>query len=182
MIRCDNQAMVAWLNNGCAHLPLAMKFLRKIFWLQAKFDFHLVALWIPTEANTVADAISRLDFAHFLSCSGILPSGISGNLSPTTAVIRKCCSPTTAIVGKCYSLTTAVILLSRLSPLHHITYANSSEFRNLLKWLRTRSLPKQETSYWLLMHDPCNILKWPHGRFLFGFALPMPTIPGTPPS
>jgi hypothetical protein len=44
------------------------------------------------------------------------------------------------------------------------------------------SLPKQETSYWPLMHDPRNILEWPHGRFLFSFALPTPTTPGTPPS
>jgi hypothetical protein len=99
-----------------------------------------------------------------------------------TAIIGKCCSPTMAIVGKCYSLMTAVVPLSRLSPLHHITYANSSEYRNLLKWLRTSSLPKQETSYWPLMHDPRNVLEWLHGRFLFSFALPMPTIPGTPPS
>jgi hypothetical protein len=91
MIGYDNQAVVASLNNGCARLPLAIKFLRKIFWLQAKFDFHIVASWIPTEANTMADAISRLDFAHFLSFSGIPPSGISGNLSPTTAIIGKCC-------------------------------------------------------------------------------------------
>jgi hypothetical protein len=98
-----------------------------------------------------------------------------------TAVIRKCCSLTTAIIRKCCSSTTAVTPLSCLSLLHHITYANSSEFRNLLKWLRMSSLTKQETSYWLLMHDPCNILEWPHGRFLFGFALPTPTTPGTPP-
>jgi hypothetical protein len=124
-----------------------MKFLRNLFWLRAKFDFHLVASWIPTEANTVADAISCLDFAHFLSCLGILPSGISGNLSPTMAIVGKCCSPMIAIVGKCCSLMIAIIPLSHLSPLHHITYANSSEFRNLLKWLRTSSLPKQETSY-----------------------------------
>jgi hypothetical protein len=149
MIGCDNQAVVAWLNNGCARSPLAMKFLRKFFWLQAKFDFHLVASWIPAKANTMADAISRLDFAHFLSCLGIPPSGISGNLSPMTAVVGKCysltaivgkcCSPTMAIVGKYCSPTTAVVPLSRLSPLHHITYANSSEFRNLLKWLRMSS-------------------------------------------
>jgi hypothetical protein len=87
-----------------------------------------------------------------------------------------------AIIGKCCSPTTAIVPLSRLSPLHHLTYANSSEFRNLLKWLRTSSLPKQETSYWPLMHDPRNVLEWLHGRFLFGFALPMPMIPGTPPS
>jgi hypothetical protein len=76
----------------------------------------------------------------------------------------------------------AVVPLSRLSPLHHIIYANSLEFRNLLKWLRMSSLPKQETSYWPLMHDPHNVLEWPHERFLFSFALPMPMIPGTPPS
>jgi hypothetical protein len=83
--------------------------------------------------------------------------------SPTMAIVGKCCSPTTAIVRKCYSLTMAIIrkcysltmAIIPLSPLHHITYANSSEFRNLLKWLRTSSLPKQETSYWPLMHDPC---------------------------
>jgi hypothetical protein len=61
---------------------------------------------------------------------------------------------------------------SLLSP-----HANSSEFRNLLKWLRTSSLPKQETSYWPLMHDPCNVLEWLHRRFLFGFALLTPTTP-----
>jgi hypothetical protein len=149
MIRCDNLTVVAWLNNGCTHSPLAMKFLRKIFWLSAKFDFHLVALWIPTKTNTVADAISCLEFARFHLCSGILLSGISGiALSPP-------CPPPFL-----------------LSP-----HANSSEFRNLLKWLRTSSLPKQETSYWLLMHDPCNVLEWLHGRFLFGFALSMPTTP-----
>jgi hypothetical protein len=149
MIGCDNLTVVAWLNNGCAHSPLAMKFLRKIFWLCAKFDFHLMALWIPTKTNTMADAISRLNFACFHLCSGIPPSGVSGiALSPPHP------SP------------------SLLSP-----HANSSEFRNLLKWLRTSSLPKQETSYWPLMHDPCNNLEWPHGRFLFGFALPTPTTP-----
>jgi hypothetical protein len=87
-----------------------------------------------------------------------------------------------AIVRKCCLLTMAVAPLSLLFPLHHITYANSSEFRNLLKWLRISSLPKQETSYWPLMHDPRNVLEWPHGRFLFGFALPTPMTPGTPPS
>jgi hypothetical protein len=122
MIRCDNQAMMAWLNNGCTRSPLAMKFLRKIFWLRAKFDFHLVDSWIPTEANTMADAISGLDFARFLSCSGIPLSGISGNLFLAMSVIGKCCLPTTAVVArKCYSPTMAVLPLSRLSPLHHIT-------------------------------------------------------------
>jgi hypothetical protein len=149
MIRYDNLTVVAWLNNGCTCLPLAMKFLRKIFWLCAKFDFHLVASWIPTETNTMADAISCLDFVHFHLCSGILLSGVSGiALSPP-----------------------------RPPPFLLSPHANSLEFRNLLKWLRTSSLPKQETSYWPLMHDPCNVLKWLHGRFLFGFALFTPTTP-----
>jgi hypothetical protein len=149
MIGCDNLTIVAWLNNGCTRSPLAMKFLRKIFWLCAKFDFHLMASWIPTETNTLVDAISCLDFACFHLCSGIPLSGVSGiALSPPRP------PP------------------SLLSP-----YANSSEFRNLLKWLRMSSLPKQETSYWLLMHDPCNVLERLHGRFLFGFALLMPTTP-----
>jgi hypothetical protein len=159
MIGCDNQAMVAWLNNGCTRSPLENSFLRKIFWLRAKFDFHLVASWIPTEANTMADAISGIDFARFLSCSGIPLSGLSGNLSPTTAVIGKCCS-----------LTTAVVPLSRLSPLHHITYANSSEFRNLLKWLRTNSLPKQETSY-VGRAKPNKNLPCSHSRTLHGSCI-----------
>jgi hypothetical protein len=125
-----------------------MKFLQKIFWLRAKFNFHLVVSWISTK-TTVADAISHLDFVRFHLCSGIPLSGVSGiALSPP-------CPPP-----------------SLLSP-----YANSLKFRNLLKWLRTSSLPKQETSYWLLMHDPCNVLKRPRGRFLFGFALPTPMTP-----
>lgn len=151
VVGCDNLVTVAWINNGCARSPLAMKILRKIFWLRAKFDINLVASWIPTDVNLVADAASRLDLTLLVSSSGIFGDGISfSGIFPD--FFPPLPSPSTIFI-------------------------NSSEFRMLLKWLKTSSLPKHETSYWPLMHNPRNVLEWPHGKFLFGFALPMGTSP-----
>lgn len=148
IVGCDNSAVVSWINNGTARSPLAMKILRKIFWIRAKFNIQLHATWISTDVNSAADAASRLDFPRFFSTSGISYSGISFSGMPSAP----------------------------FPPLPIL--ANSPEHPNLLKWLRTSSLPMQERSYWPLMHDPRNVLEWPHGKFLFGFALPMGTNPG----
>jgi hypothetical protein len=148
VVGCDNQVVVSWLNNGCARSPLAMKILRKIFWICAKFDVRLFASWIPTDVNSVSDAASRLDFPGLLRATGF------SLVSPSRA------DPLSSILS---------------SPSGYL--ANCSEFRNLLRLLKTSSLPKQERSYWPLMHDPHNVLESPHGKYLFGFALPMDTTP-----
>ena len=60
----DNFATVSWINYGVARSPQAMKILRKIFWLTAKFNLRIRATWIPSEENVAADAGSRFAIAH----------------------------------------------------------------------------------------------------------------------
>lgn len=148
IVGVDNSTAVAWINNGTARSPIAMKILRKIFWIRAKFDIQLFASWISTDVNTVADAASRLDFARVHKYSGIpVPWSSVRNFSPG-------------------HIPFSTSFLSSDS-------TNSLEFRTLLNVLKTSSLPNQERSYWPLMQDPRNVLELPHGKLLFGFALPM---------
>ena len=60
VVRSDNQTTISALNKGTSHNPQVMKWLRKIFWLSATYNFRVTARYIPSKANTVADAISRL--------------------------------------------------------------------------------------------------------------------------
>ena len=60
----DNSATVAWINYGVSRSPQAMKILRKIFWLIAKFNIRIRATWIPSNVNVAADAGSRFAISH----------------------------------------------------------------------------------------------------------------------
>ena len=58
-IQSDNMTSVATINRGTSPNPFIMSCFRKLFWLSAKFNFHLTARHIPGLVNTVADDISR---------------------------------------------------------------------------------------------------------------------------
>ena len=60
----DNSATVSWINYGVARSPQAMKILRNIFWLTAKFNVRIRATWVPSEENVAADAGSRFALPH----------------------------------------------------------------------------------------------------------------------
>lgn len=58
-IQSDNVTSVATINRGTSANPFIMSSLRSLFWLSAKFNFHIKAKFLPGLSNTVADNISR---------------------------------------------------------------------------------------------------------------------------
>ena len=59
-IQTDNTTSVATINQCTSANPFIMSCLRTLFWLSAKFNFHVTAKHIPGLINTVADDISRI--------------------------------------------------------------------------------------------------------------------------
>lgn len=51
VVCCDNAAAVAMLNKGSTKNPHMMMFLRRLFWLSALFNFHLIAYQILASVN-----------------------------------------------------------------------------------------------------------------------------------
>lgn len=62
VISCDNSTAVAAVNKGSSKSPVIMRMLRDLFWISAKFNFHLTAKYIPGFTNVLADAASRAQF------------------------------------------------------------------------------------------------------------------------
>ena len=59
-IYCDNTSAVAMLNKGTTRNDVMMRYLRRLFWLSATFNFRLKAFHVPGVDNVLADDISRL--------------------------------------------------------------------------------------------------------------------------
>ena len=60
-IQTDNVTSVATINKCTSANPFIMSCLRTIFWLSAKYNFHVTARYLPGLSNTVADSISRIN-------------------------------------------------------------------------------------------------------------------------
>ena len=56
---CDNQGAVSVVNSGYSKIAQIMHLLRCLFFIRARFNFHLEAVHIPGAQNNLADAISR---------------------------------------------------------------------------------------------------------------------------
>jgi hypothetical protein len=67
MAKCDNTAAVAVVNSRTSRDGDMMHLLRCLFFIEAKYDFMLVALHIPGVLNDLADDISRNRAVSFLS-------------------------------------------------------------------------------------------------------------------
>ena len=59
MCKCDNQAVVAVIGSRTSSDKQIMHMLRCLFFLEASFDYHLVASHIPGIDNVLADDLSR---------------------------------------------------------------------------------------------------------------------------
>ena len=75
-IQSDNVTSVSTINRCTSANPFIMSCLRTLFWLSAKFNFHITAKHIRGLSNTVADDISRahepdrlLKFAPYVNSS-----------------------------------------------------------------------------------------------------------------
>ena len=65
LLYCDNQCVVQVLTTGTSKSPALMDLVRALFYLSATYQFEVTATWIGTKVNTLADALSRLDFHKF---------------------------------------------------------------------------------------------------------------------
>ena len=65
--RCDNQAAVCALTSRSCRDPTLMHLLRGLFFIEAWFNFDLVAVHIAGVYNTLADDLSRNALPNFLS-------------------------------------------------------------------------------------------------------------------
>ena len=65
LFHCDNQCVVHLLRNGTSKSPELMTLVRALFYIAATYQFDFSAEYIHTKSNTVADALSRLDFHRF---------------------------------------------------------------------------------------------------------------------
>ncbi|KAK2158180.1 hypothetical protein LSH36_175g05066 [Paralvinella palmiformis] len=58
-VHTDNQAAMYIINKGTCKDKLTMQSLRRVFWYSAIFNFRIQAIYLPGEANVLADAVSR---------------------------------------------------------------------------------------------------------------------------
>ena len=82
---CDNQAAVCALTKRSCHDPSLMHLLWCLFFLEACWDFELVAAHIPGGLNTLADDLSRNALPSFLAKASEMesvPSVIPVQLPP----------------------------------------------------------------------------------------------------
>lgn len=99
--KVDNQVLAAGITSGrCRHAP-TQAVIRDIFALTLRWDIELVAEWVPSEENYIADALSRFDAASLRSrCPYVLslvdvdlptvsraPSPLHNPSSPPTAPV-----------------------------------------------------------------------------------------------
>ena len=65
IVNCDNAATVEIINKGRSKVPFIMKFVRKLIWLEAKYNFIIRAKFIPGISNSISDALSRFQLQKF---------------------------------------------------------------------------------------------------------------------
>ena len=67
LFHCDNNVVVQCLCSGVSRNTELMTLLRKLFYICACFNFECSAVYIPSKANVLADALSRGNQSKFLS-------------------------------------------------------------------------------------------------------------------
>ena len=59
IVYCDNTGAVTVANSGYSRAPRIMHLLHCLFFIRARFEFSLQAVYIEGTDNTLADAVSR---------------------------------------------------------------------------------------------------------------------------
>ena len=59
-VHTDNTQAMSFINKGTCKNPIAMTWLREIFWLSVRYNFHLRSRHLPGKFNHNADRLSRL--------------------------------------------------------------------------------------------------------------------------
>ena len=61
-VETDNTLAMAFINNGSCKNSITMSWLREIFWLSIRYNFHLRSRHLPGKLNQHANQLSRLQF------------------------------------------------------------------------------------------------------------------------
>jgi hypothetical protein len=75
LVRSDNAASVAAINNTTSRSPAMLEIVKSIFWLSVKYNFRLTSRHIAGQINVLSDALSRLRNAEFACLAAQLMSG-----------------------------------------------------------------------------------------------------------
>ena len=59
-IETDNTQAMTFIHKGYWKNPLAISWLRELFWLSVRYNFHLLSRHLPGHHNISADRLSRL--------------------------------------------------------------------------------------------------------------------------
>lgn len=70
IVETDNTQAMAFIKNGTCRNPIAMFWLREIFWISVQYNFHLRSRLLPGKLNQHADRLSRLQFSD--NTNGVL--------------------------------------------------------------------------------------------------------------
>ena len=71
LIHCDNQAVVAMINNTSSSCKHCMILIRMLVLKTLKYNFRVFVRWVPTKLNSRADSLSRLQLDRFFNiCKG----------------------------------------------------------------------------------------------------------------
>ena len=81
LIPCDNTVAISWVDRGTARRPRAMRALRILWRVQARFRIHVSTRYISSERNALADFCVAPRFISLFTCCFSV-----GSLSP-------CCLP-----------------------------------------------------------------------------------------
>lgn len=72
---CDNEAVVAGINKRTIR-GAAIRPLQSLFLLAAQRNIDVVAVWVPSKANALADALSRFDLKKITNLVGQPPNSL----------------------------------------------------------------------------------------------------------
>jgi hypothetical protein len=64
----DNQAIYWCIDNGKSKKPEILQLIRSLYYYTVLYKIEYKAFYLPTHENTLADAVSRLEFHKLYSC------------------------------------------------------------------------------------------------------------------
>ena len=80
LVRSDNCATVASINNTTTRSPEMLRIVEELFWLSVQFDFKLSVKYLPGKDNVLSDKLSRLHDKYSANLAHYLLLGPSANL------------------------------------------------------------------------------------------------------
>ena len=69
VMHCDNMCVVECINRGASKSPDMMRLIRNMFYVCAQYGVEVMARYVNTHCNDIADSLSRLQYDRFYRCA-----------------------------------------------------------------------------------------------------------------